>query len=281
MVSVAAVASALMAKETTGMDPEASGSSPVGGKAATAADRPATVWKLPAVAAALIELLRPLARYHRHEVEGLEQIPKEGGALLVLSHSLATYDGLLLGLAIFEATGRLPTGLAGDVIFRIPVIGELARQAGLEPASPGNGVRLLRAGRMVCVAPGGMREALRPTERRYQISWARRRGFVRLALRAQVPLVLAACPAADDIFTVVDNPVTPVIYELFKLPLPLFFGRRKMPVPRQIKLVHRLSEPIVPPPHEPEHEDRQVEELHQRVLERMERLIEAMRASEA
>ena len=42
-------------------------------------------------------VLRALARYHRHRVVGLDDIP-ERPFILAVNHSLATYDGLLLFL---------------------------------------------------------------------------------------------------------------------------------------------------------------------------------------
>ncbi len=58
-------------------------------------------------------LLRPLKSYHRHRSVGLERVPAQGGAMLVMHHTLATYDAFLLGVDLFDATGRLPVAM-GD-----------------------------------------------------------------------------------------------------------------------------------------------------------------------
>ena len=91
-------------------------------------------------------------------------------------------------------------------------------------ASHGAGEQLLEQGLLVVVAPGGMKEALRPREERYQVKWSDRKGFVRLALRTGAPLVMAACPKADDLYDVVDSDLTRRIYDQFHLPIPMLRG---------------------------------------------------------
>ena len=142
-----------------------------------------------------LDLFRPLIErvqtYHRHEVVGLEKVPTEGGVLLAMNHSLATYDAALLGKELID-TGRVPSILGDDLIFKTPGLRHWARTLGIVPASPRYGEELLLRGRLVIVAPGGMREALRPSEERYHVRWDRRKGFIRLALRTQCPIVLAS-----------------------------------------------------------------------------------------
>lgn len=206
--------------------------------------------------------LAPIRRYHQHRVEGMEHVPRSGPALLVIHHSLATYDGFLFGIAAYEETGRLPTALGDDLIFKTPVLGNLARQSGIYPASPKAGYSLLKAGRMLFVSPGGMWESLRPTEEARTLRWEGRQGFCRLALRAQVPLVLIACPAADDIYSVRKSRITDAAYKHLRLPLPFAKGRRGTPFPKPIPLTHYVAPPLMPPPHEPANEEAQIRALH-------------------
>jgi 1-acyl-sn-glycerol-3-phosphate acyltransferase len=215
----------------------------------------------PAVIRRVVRILRPLQLYHRHQVRGMEHIPRSGPALLVVHHSLATYDGFMLGLSIFEQTGRPPRGLGDDLIFRTPMLGRGARAIGIVPASPTAGEDLLRAGELVGVAPGGMWEGLRPRSERYQTRWEGRRGFIRLALRCGAPLVLAACPRADDLYTVYGSRLTDAVYAQLKAPLPLLRGLGPTLIPRPVQLTHTIAPPIQPPPYEPDREDEQVEAL--------------------
>ena len=134
-------------------------------------------------------LVRPLMAAHRFSTKGMEHVPRRGGCLMVVHHSLATYDGFLLGLDIWDRTGRLGRGLGDDRIFQTPRLAELAQDIGLVPASPTAGRELLDAGELVGVAPGGMWEALRPSGAAVPVGEP-----ARLPPRApaQVPMLLAA-----------------------------------------------------------------------------------------
>ena len=79
--------------------------------------------------------------------------------------------------------------LGHDMLFVIPLFADLARAGGVLPARAGNAERALELGHPVLVYPGGERDIFRPTLERNRIDFGRRRGFVRLALRRQVPLV--------------------------------------------------------------------------------------------
>ena len=219
------------------------------------------------------QVLGRLRIYHRHRVVGLQHVPRRGGALLVLHHTLATYDTFLLGLAIYENTRRLPASLGDDLIFRNPRLGPLAHRAGIRAASPTSGRELLDEGHLLAVAPGGMWECLRPSTERYQHRWHDRRGFCRLALEAGVPLVLAACPSADDIFRVRPSRLTNEAYERFKVPVPVARGLGPTLLPRPVRLTHHVAAPIHPPTFEPGQVEDQVTELHAEACAVMERLL--------
>jgi len=223
-----------------------------------------------------LDLLRPLVEwiqnYHRHEVVGLERVPKEGGVLLALNHSLATYDAMLLGKELIDY-GRPPSALGDNLIFKTPGLRRFASKVGIVPASPDHGEELLRRGRLVVVAPGGMREALRPSDERYHLRWDRRKGFVRLALRAQKPIQLAACPDADRLYHVYENNLTKRLYKQFRMPVPLIRGWGLSLIPRPVRLVHLISEPIEMDPLDEENFDEQVEDVHAQIVERMTELM--------
>ena len=222
-------------------------------------------------------ILRFLSLYHRHRVIGLRHIPYQGRCLLVVNHSLATYDIGLLAYQIEEKMHRFARGLGDRALFRLPVQKELMAKFGAVEANPENAKRLLEAEQLVVVAPGGMREALRPKDERYRVRWERRKGFVRLALTYQTPIVLAACPDADRLYHLYDNPVTKMVYHKFRLPLPLLRGWGLSFLPRPVQLTHVLSEPMFPPPIEGRTEE-EVEELvtqwHREICDRMNRLLQ-------
>ncbi|MGZ3724082.1 MAG: hypothetical protein ACXVA9_14160, partial [Bdellovibrionales bacterium] len=49
--------------------------------------------------------------YNKYKIEGLENIPAEGGALLVMYHGLVPLDFWYMGLKIYLETKRHPAAL--------------------------------------------------------------------------------------------------------------------------------------------------------------------------
>ncbi len=214
-----------------------------------------------------------LALYHHHEVKNLDLIPSAGPLLIIINHSLATYDGFLLGKAIAEGTGRVPRGLGDDLLFKLPYVQDWCWEVGLVPASPRNALELLERGEVVALAPGGMRESLRSSKDRYKVLWQDRKGFVRLALEAQVPVILAACPMSDRIFKVYDSSWTKHIYQLFHFPFPLFRGMGPTLLPRPVKLTHYLKGPFLPELRSGELPEEAVQRFHDLLMQEMEGLL--------
>lgn len=227
--------------------------------------------------AVLKPLITSLQAYHQHRVMGMHQIPTQGPVLVVVNHSLATYDIFLLATAIYAQIGRKPRFLGDRQIFNWPGLRTFATQLGTVVGTPDHAEQLLAAGELVIVAPGGMKEALRPTSEKYQLSWGHRRGFVRLAIKMGVPIILAACPRADDLYTVHGNKLTDQVYERLRFPLPLARGWGLSMVPRPVRLVHCLSEPLFPPrgtgPSGSEISDQDVEAFYGVVYQRMQDLM--------
>ncbi len=219
--------------------------------------------------------LQWLSRYHDYEVFGFEHVPRTGSALLVANHTLATYDSFLLGMHILEHLGRLPRVLADRMIFRTPVMGRVFTELGFVNGTRENAARLLASGELVGTAPGGMREGLRSSSEKYRFDWTGRLGFVWMSMLTGAPIVLAACPSGDDVFDVLSNPVTPWVYDRFRLPMPFFRGRAglPLPVPRRVKVWHLLSEPILPNVAADQVRREDVEQHHRNIVARMERLM--------
>ncbi|NJP73801.1 1-acyl-sn-glycerol-3-phosphate acyltransferase, partial [Streptomyces sp. C1-2] len=95
----------------------------------------------------LMSLLRPLyEKYFRVEVKGIENIPAEGGALIVANHSgTLPMDGLMMQVAVHDhhPAGRHLRLLAADLVFVLPVVNELARKLGHTLACAEDAARLL------------------------------------------------------------------------------------------------------------------------------------------
>ena len=220
-------------------------------------------------------VLQMLRGYHRHKVIGLENIPAKGRGILVSNHSLATYDIALLFGAIYQEWNRIPRPLADHLFFKIPLLGDLVRAVGGVEGTPANAKKLLKEGHLMAVAPGGMREALRSSAERYQIRWARRKGFVRLAIETQSPIILCICPKADDIYDVFPTALTKWAYSRLRIPLVLARGIGLSLLPKPVQLTHIVDTPIVPPKAAKSAAELslQIDELHQHVIARANEII--------
>ncbi|MEN8719939.1 MAG: lysophospholipid acyltransferase family protein [Oceanococcaceae bacterium] len=218
-------------------------------------------------------IMARVARYHEHRVEGMEHIPASGPALIVVNHSLATYDSGLLAAAVRAKCGRDVRLLGDRYIFKIPLLRDLASAYGFIEGSQDNAESLLRNGELVLVAPGGMREALRPSSQKYTLEIGDRKGFARLAMRTGAPVILSACPAADDIYHVVSSPVTEWVYKRYKLAVPVAFGALGTMVPKAAKLVHYINEPIMPPDNCADDDAEVVNSFHAQLERRLQRML--------
>ncbi len=158
--------------------------------------------ELAEVAVSFIELLK---KYFRAEVRGIERIP-EGKALLVCNHNagITSMDGFFLGAEWHRRTkGRDPLYfLAHDVMVAMPVVGNLLLKLGSIRASHETAAKAFAMGRKVVVFPGGNYEAFRPYRERYKVDLGGKKGFLRLALRHQVPIVPVVSVGGHETFFV-------------------------------------------------------------------------------
>ncbi|MFJ4966538.1 lysophospholipid acyltransferase family protein [Streptomyces sp. NPDC088729] len=160
----------------------------------------------------LMSALRPLAEsYFRVEVKGIENIPSDGGALVVANHSgTLPLDGLMLQVAVHDnhPAGRHLRLLAADLVFQLPVVNELARKAGHTLACAEDAQRLLELGEIVGVMPEGFKGIGKPFGERYKLQRFGRGGFVSTALRAGAPIVPCSIVGAEEIYPMIGNAKT-------------------------------------------------------------------------
>ncbi|MFR9675445.1 lysophospholipid acyltransferase family protein [Streptomyces sp. TR02-1] len=157
----------------------------------------------------LMTLLRPVFEdYFRVDVRGIENIPAEGGALVVSNHSgTLPLDGLMLQVAVHDhhPADRALRLLAADLVFQLPVVSQLARKAGHTLACAEDAARLLGRGEVVGVMPEGFKGVGKPFAERYKLQRFGRGGFVSTALRAGVPIVPCSIVGAEEIYPMIGN----------------------------------------------------------------------------
>jgi len=130
--------------------------------------------------------------WFRGQVRGLENIPEEGPVLLVGNHSGGnlTPDTLVFTLAFNTYFGveRRFFQLAHNLVLTMPGLGYL-RKYGTVAASPENADKALSSGAALLVYPGGDYEVHRPSWESGKVDFGGRKGFIRLALAKNVPIV--------------------------------------------------------------------------------------------
>src|SRR5881227_2724136 len=139
--------------------------------------------------------------WFRGEVRGLGNIPEQGGVLLVGNHSGGnlTPDTTVFQLAFSAYFGveRAFYQLAHNLVLSMPGLGFL-RKFGTVAASPENAQEALSSGAALLVYPGGDYGVHRPTWERHKVDFARRKGFIRLALEHDVPIVPAGAIGGQE-----------------------------------------------------------------------------------
>ncbi len=163
----------------------------------------------PAAMEALFGRLDPiLERFFSPRVTGLGRIPA-GPALYVANHNagLLMPDVYIVGSAIYRARGMadMPYGLAHDLALRPAVLNRLFCPIGAVRARPGTADRIFERGSKALVYPGGDLEVMRPFSQRDRIVFGSRRGYVKLALRAGVPISPIVTAGAHSAFMVLDD----------------------------------------------------------------------------
>nr|WP_229686636.1 lysophospholipid acyltransferase family protein [Longimycelium tulufanense] len=153
--------------------------------------------------------LRPLyQKWFRVETIGIHNVPSEGGALVVANHSgTLPLDALMTALALHDEhpSGRHLRMLGADLVFRLPLIGTLARKAGHTLACNPDAERLLSSGELVGVWPEGFKGIGKPFRDRYKLQRFGRGGFVSAALRTGVPIVPCSIVGAEEIYPMIGD----------------------------------------------------------------------------
>ncbi len=147
-------------------------------------------------------------RWWRVELDGVEQVPATGRALLVANHSggFLPYDGLMLqqGLRARRSGGAEDVRpLVEDFVYRLPWVGPTLTRLGAVRASAENAERLLARERVVAVFPEGAKGVGKYYRDRYRLQRFARGGFVTLALRTGAPLVPVAILGGEEIHPVI------------------------------------------------------------------------------
>ena len=140
--------------------------------------------------------------WFRAEVEGIENVPSTGGALLVSNHSGALPpDAAMIAKAIREEHAHpRPLNITVEHFFKgYPGFSVLLPKIGCVAAHPANVQRLLYdEEQLVLVFPEGRKGTEKLYKDRYRLRRFGRGGFVEAAMRARAPIVPVCVVGAEE-----------------------------------------------------------------------------------
>jgi len=161
----------------------------------------------------------PIYRHwFRAEWEGLEHVPRNGGALIVANHAAAIpSDAPVIMHGIETELSRPVYGLAENLLRSLPLIGTIWSRVGGVAAHPDNAYRLMHDDhQLVLVFPEGTKGTGKLYRDRYKLHRFGRGGFIEIAMRSGVPVVPIAVVGAEESMPIVWK--SPRLAKLLNIP---------------------------------------------------------------
>lgn len=214
----------------------------------------------------LLEIMR---KYFRLEVTGTENIPQKGRVLIAPNHSgYSGFDALLLAHVINQETRRLPRVLTHHFWFLTKTTAIPAQKMGFTEATYENGVNAIRKNNAIILFPEGEHGNFKPTTQMYQLQEFKR-GFVRMALETQCPIVPAIIIGAEETHINLTQLKFSRFLKGTVLPLPL----NVLPLP--VKWRIRFLEPIhLPYPPEKVNDKELVHDICEEIRDKMQKALQ-------
>jgi len=234
--------------------------------------------------------------YFEMDHRGFENVPADP-VMVVSNHSGGTTIldvlGLLEGWYRKFGVHRPLHPMAHEILLSNRLLGSFLAQRGILHANEAIARNALVTHRRdILVLPGGDRDAWRPYSKRYEVCFAGRTGYARLALKTGVPVIPVAHAGAHETLIVLTDGRwfarkirlhKLARAEIFPIHLSLPFGLTigpwpHFPVPARLR--YRVGPPVLPPEgarpgEEPDVE--QVREFDRRVQAAVQGLLDALR----
>jgi len=137
-------------------------------------------------------------KYFRLEIEGLENIPKNGAAIIAPNHSgYAGFDAMLLTHEIFKRIHRVPRVLTHKLWFLTKYTSIPANKMGYIEATTENGLKELGRGQLIILFPEGENGNFKSTKNAYKLQEFKR-GFIRMSLNSRAPIIPTLIIGAEE-----------------------------------------------------------------------------------
>lgn len=192
--------------------------------------------------------LRAIAGYFHATLDGHENIPREGPALIVSNHALFALDSAVLGSLLVEQVQRFPRFLADRALWKIPGLRQVIQAIGGLPGAPHSAEVLLRNGELVVVYPGGVDDSLKHNWQHHRLIWKKRAGFARVAMSSRAPIIPIVGLGIDDMYKVIwrEHVIGRRIFGSERYDLPIAVGALGTILPRRAQQHYQVLPPIQP-----------------------------------
>ncbi len=177
-------------------------------------------------------------KYFRVQVEGAENVPKRGAAIIAPNHSgVSGFDAMVLHHEITRVSQRYPRILTHHLWFLTKTTAIPASKLGFIEANMGNGIKSLQKKQIVVIFPEGESGNFKPSSKAYQLQEFKR-GFIRMAIETGAPIVPTIVIGAEETHVNLSQLQLSKFLRGLVIPLPL----NMLPLPSKWKII--FLEPI-------------------------------------
>jgi 1-acyl-sn-glycerol-3-phosphate acyltransferase len=143
---------------------------------------------------------RFFSRYFRFECEGFDNLRGRPALIVGYHGSPFPVDVFMLSVRVHDELGYMLPAIWLRTWGQLPILRQMvvALSGFLGEPGPDEMRTLVDTGKHLVVLPGGSREALRPFWRRYRLDWGDRLGYLKLALKYDLPIVPVASSGTDE-----------------------------------------------------------------------------------
>ncbi|CAA0092993.1 lysophospholipid acyltransferase family protein [Zhongshania aliphaticivorans] len=139
-----------------------------------------------------------IKRMFQPQLLDVQNIPSQP-CLFVANHAMYAVDGPIIGLPMLAEQGRFIRALSDKFLWN-PVNESLLLNQGVVIGHPEVCSALMDNGSDLIVFPGGAHEATKSADKKYQLLWKERYGFIRLAAKHGYTIVPTAIVGPEDFY---------------------------------------------------------------------------------
>jgi len=233
----------------------------------------------------LANYMTPMLDYFQYEEilettnEALKKLNREDGTNVIMAlqpHGVVSFCSMCSWINADPEIRPIQTGVA-SVLLQVPILKNVMGIYGLTAASGSNVRRILQKktkdirGSIVLYV-GGIAELFKSSRKEERLYLKSRKGFIKVALREKgVDIIPVYLFGNTSVLTVIKNKSLEKLSRSMQVSLTYFWGKWKLPIPRDDKLLYVRGKPLGMP-YIPEPTDQDVDKWHGKYCEEVTRL---------